>query len=67
MSTQLPVGTRVQMTSAALRQNLQGRLNRCTGVVMKSKFDFARDSITVLRVGCKRAERWHVSMWEKAP
>ena len=58
----LPRGTPLRMTEAAIRQGLQGRLDRRTGKLIGPALK--RDCIRVHRDGIKSPENYHWSFWE---
>lgn len=61
---ELRKGDRVELTEEGLREGLQGRNQRRTGVVVgRSSKDHA--CIRVLRDGLKSVEVFHESFWRK--
>ena len=56
-------GTRVQMTTEAIAQQLDGRFHRRTGTVVGYSRKYA-GMIRIQRDGAWQAERYHPSFWE---
>jgi hypothetical protein len=54
-------GHRVVMTEAALKQRLQGRKNRTTGVILK----ITDRGLRILRDGRGSPENWSPEFWRK--